>query len=181
MSTSSAVGHGLVRVPMTWERYRAESPTPSEYYDGAMVVMNSPTRRHQLAISRLERALEASLPTGVVVTAGWGWSPTGIREELIPDLMVHRETSDDRTFSGVPLLVAEVLSSNRRDDLLVKFNRYAGWGAPDYWIVDPRDRVILTYRNVDGTFTESGRHTGGTATLSYGDITVRLRLDTLWP
>jgi len=180
MITSSAVSHGLVRVPMTWERYRAESPTPSEYYDGAMVVMNSPTRRHQQIVQRLERVLEVSLPAGTAMTAGWGWSPADVEEELIPDVMVHSETTDDATFTGIPLLVVEVLSSNRRDDLVARFNRYAAWGARDYWIVDPRDKVLLTFRSESGIFSESGRHTDGRVNLSYADIRVELDLDDLW-
>jgi Uma2 family endonuclease len=66
------------------------------------------------------------------------------------------------------------------DDLVAKFNRYAAWGARDYWIVDPRDKVLLTFRSESGIFSESGRHTDGRVNLGYADIRVELDLDDLW-
>lgn len=86
----------------------------------------------------------------------------------------------DDPFIGVPHLVVEVLSSNRRDDLVAKLNRYAAWGAPSYWIVDPRDRIIRTYRLEDGIYVGTGSFTEGQAVLTYGDVGVPVDLDTLF-
>ncbi len=83
--------------------------------------------------------------------------------------------------TSTPHLVVEILSSNRRDDLVGKLNRYAQWGAPAYWIVDPRDHVILTHRLEDGYFVETGRYTDGPATLTYGDVKVPVDVDALLP
>ncbi|MFT4289236.1 Uma2 family endonuclease [Nocardioides sp.] len=171
---------GLVRIPMTWEEYLAADVVPSDYYDGAMVVMNRPRRTHQEIARRLEDALRATAPEGVEVIREWGWSPAGVKEELGPDLMAFPQTDEDLRFSGVPFLVVEVLSGNRRDDLVAKLNRYAAWGAPDYWIVDPRDRVVITLRNDSGTFTETGRFTDGDVTLRYGAVEVPVDLDALF-
>ena len=145
----------LMRAPMSWDEYLALEDTPGEYYGGC------------------------DLAPGTSVTQAWGWSPTGVREELIPDLMVHDETDEERTLTGTPHLVVEILSSNRRDDLVGKLNRYAQWGAPAYWIVDPRDHVILTHRLDGGYFVETGRFTSGAAKLAYGEVEVSVDIDTL--
>ena len=39
-------------------------------------------------------------------------------------------------------MVIEVLSTNRTDDLVRKSTEYLGAGVRQYWIVDPRDRVL---------------------------------------
>ncbi|GGU30580.1 Uma2 family endonuclease [Nocardioides albus] len=178
MSTASH-SDDLSRVPMSWDEYLALEDTPGEYYGGSLVTMAPPGRNHQRIIHELHVLLERNLEAGLDITQGWGWSPEGIREELILDLMVHDKTDDERTLRTTPHLVVEVLSSNRRDDLVGKLNRYAQWGAPAYWIVDPRDHVTLTHRLEDGYFVETGRFTDGSATLTYGDVEVPVDIDAL--
>lgn len=181
MSIVRPTDDDLVRIPMSWEEYLAHDElVPSEYYEGALVLMNHPRRHHQEIIVRLLDVLRDHRPEDARVTPGWGWSPPDVREELIPDLMVHPVTDEDHTFTGTPLLVIEVLSSNRRDDLFAKFVRYARWGALHYWVVDPRDRLLLTFENHDGTFVETGRHTEGTVTVEYGGTAVPIDLDALF-
>jgi Uma2 family endonuclease len=171
---------GLVRIPMSWEEYLTHDElVPSEYYEGALVLMNHPRRHHQVLVVRLLDLLRETKPADADVTPGWGWSPPDVREELIPDLMVHPVTAEDHTFTGTPLLVVEVLSSNRRDDLFAKFVRYARWGARHYWVVDPRDRLLLAFDNHDGTFVETGRHTAGRVRIPYADVVVPVDLDEL--
>lgn len=171
---------GIVRVPMSWEDFRnLDEPFPSEYYGGCLVVMNAPGRRHQVIIQRLYAAISAVIPRGQGVVPNWGWSPVRLHEYLIPDLMVHPTTEEDLEFSGIPHLVVEVLSTNRRDDLVAKVQRYARWGAPSYWIVDPRDRLVLTFELQDETYVETGRFTSGQVTLSYGSVPVPVDVDAL--
>lgn len=170
----------IVRVPMSWEDYLAlDEPCPSEYYGGALVVKGGPTRRHQTIIGRLLRLLYSHSGEGTHVLAGWGWSPVGVRELLIPDVMVFDDTDDEDCLSGTPRLVIEVLSTNRSDDLMAKMQRYARWGAPDYWVVDPRDGLVLTYGLHDGIYVEAGRFTSGDARLTYGDVEVPVDIDEL--
>lgn len=91
---------------------------------------------------------------------------------------MSESTYDD---TGVPHLLVEVLSSNRRDDLVSKVSRYAAWGAPDHWVLDPRDHAVLTFRNVGGVFELTERLTGGNAVGSFGpaDRRVRVAVDAL--
>lgn len=170
----------LQRIPMTWEHYESlDEPVPSEYYGGALVVVPTPSQGHQHVVGRIWMILEETAPEGVRATMGWGWSPAGVREELIPDVMVHARTSERARFTGVPLLAVEVLSTNRSDDLVMKTQRYADWGLQDYWIVDPRDRVIRTYRFSDGDLVERQRFIEGRVTLTYGDVEVPVDIDEL--
>ena len=54
---------------------------------------------------------------------------------------------------GAPDLMIEVISeSNRTHDTVVKFRDYAEHGAREYWLVDPREREISTWRGVDRRF-----------------------------
>ncbi len=42
----------------------------------------------------------------------------------------------------VPLMVVEVVSTNRKDDYVDKVEEYQGLGIPEYWIVDGRDKLV---------------------------------------
>lgn len=172
-------GDELQRFPMTWEEYLEADVVPSEYYGGALVVAAQPSQRHQDIQFDLQVILRRSLAPGTKVTAGWGWIPTGVREELGPDLMVHDVTDEQRALSGVPHLVVEIVSSNRASDFVAKAQRYAKWGAPCYWLVDPRDHEVTTMVLADGLYTVSGVFTTGEATLRYGEVDVLVDIDAL--
>ena len=70
------------------------------------------------------------------------------RTLLAPDLcIVLRERLDlvgDRMVEGAPDVAMEILSSDRRRDLVRKRQLYAEAGVPEYWIFDPDgDTVTL--------------------------------------
>lgn len=177
------VGDRIVRIPMTWEEYLStDTDIPGEYYGGAMVIRGISGKTHQRTIRRLVTVLEAAAPANAEILSEVGWSPDGIKEALIPDVLVFPEEdgNPDGPFVGVPYLVVEVLSTNRRDDLVEKMNRYAAWRATDYWIVDPRDRIVRTYRLEDGVYVTSGEFTGGRVTLTYADVAMPVDLDALF-
>lgn len=171
----------LQRFPMSWEEYLTlDEPVPSEYFGGALVVSAAPSQHHQAIEFRLQMLLHQHLAPGTEVTHGWGWSPADAREELIPDLMVHDRTDEQRALRGIPHLVVEIVSSHRGKDLVAKVQRYAAWGAPSYWIVDPRDRVVITMALGDGLYAETARLTAGSGVLTYGDVRVPADLDELF-
>ena len=70
-----------------------------------------------------------------------------------PDLVIilqgGRATVTDRMVEGVPDIVVEILSSDRRRDLVRKRQVYAEAGVPEYWIFDPRadSATLLELRN----------------------------------
>jgi Uma2 family endonuclease len=170
----------LQRIPMSWEEFlRHDHPENSEYLGGCLIRMAPATKKHQLVIKRLERLLDAHLPHGAQSLQSVGWSPRGVREHLVPDVLVFRDIDDEALFSGIPLLVVEVVSTNRNGDMVAKRERYAAWGAPSYWIVDPREHEVLTMELRDGGFVETGRFSGGEATLRYGAVEVPVDVDAL--
>jgi Uma2 family endonuclease len=181
MTVAVSRSDDLQRFPMSWEEYLTfDEPVPSEYFGGALVVSPSPSKHHQDIEFRLQTVLHENLPPGAEVTRGWGWSPEGVREQLIPDLMVHGPPTDQWALRAVPFLVVEILSTNRSKDLVAKQQRYAAWGAPSYWIVDPRDHAVKTLVLRDGIYQEAGHFTSGTAVLQYGDVEVPVDLDALF-
>jgi len=138
---------------LTWEQYGAlTEDTRGECIDGRLVANAPPDEFHQTVPTRLLIALTAGLPRTHRVLPTWGWEP--VDDEFEPDLIVYAlaDRSDPRRFTGTPDLCVEVLSSNRRHDLVLKMTRYAAAGLPRYWIVDPRDRTLTTYVLEDGTF-----------------------------
>jgi Uma2 family endonuclease len=50
-------------------------------------------------------------------------------DEFIPDVMVHPVTAENVRFTGTPLLLIEVLSTNRSDDLVVRTGKVRGGGC----------------------------------------------------
>lgn len=64
---------------MSWDDWVALGETKhAEYYDG-LVVVNPPTRRHQVLQRRLATALAAYAPAGTEVVPEGGWAPDGVR------------------------------------------------------------------------------------------------------
>ena len=78
----------------------------------------------------------------------------GDGDYLAPDLVwVRRERTgiiSDRGIEGAPDLVVEVASPSTADrDRGIKRERYAYYGVPHYWIVDPRQRHVEVYRMLE--------------------------------
>ena len=57
-------------------------------------------------------------------------------------------------FEGVPDITVEVLSTDRRRDLVRKRQLYAEAGVREYWIVDPRADTVILLELRDGEYAE---------------------------
>jgi Uma2 family endonuclease len=63
----------------------------------------------------------------------------------------------DTNLRGAPELIVEVLSpSTAQYDKTVKFNLYQSAGVREYWMADPRDRLIEVHQLVDRIFVRVG-------------------------
>ena len=65
-----------------------------------------------------------------------------------PDMFVvcDRGKSDGARINGAPDLIVEILSpSNEGHDRYVKLNLYVKAGVREYWIIDPKNKVIQMY------------------------------------
>ncbi|MET8623232.1 Uma2 family endonuclease [Kitasatospora sp. NPDC004669] len=117
-----------------------------EIADGEIVMMMSPVRKHELAVIRIARQLNAQLPTthpGYIAHPGADLEDAGLGRLRNPDLMVFSEkvleSDQPALLPHEVLLVVEIVSkSNPENDYRNKVHDYAAMGIPLYVIVDPR-------------------------------------------
>jgi Uma2 family endonuclease len=124
-----------------------------EILDGELFVTPSPTSRHQIVLANLFRILDARVRErglGRVLFASLDviFADTSIAE---PDLLYvdtgRTSLISNRGIEGAPALLIEALSpSSIRADRRVKFELYARFGVPFYWIVDPDALTLEAYR-----------------------------------
>ncbi|OON99484.1 MAG: hypothetical protein ATN35_12375 [Epulopiscium sp. Nele67-Bin004] len=82
------------------------------------------------------------------------YNPDKPKNHIIPDISVMCEPNKFKPngYYGVPSLIVEILSSNRKDDLITKLELYERLGVSEYWIVDPSNDTINQYVLLDGKF-----------------------------
>lgn len=124
-----------------------------EILDGELFVTPSPAPRHQIVLANLFSVLDAYVrrrQLGIVLFAPLDviFADTSIAE---PDLLyldnARMSLMSNRGIEGPPALLVEALSpSSTRADRRVKFDLYARFGVPYYWIVDPEARALEAYR-----------------------------------
>jgi Uma2 family endonuclease len=110
-----------------------------EIVDGVLVVTGSPKMRHQRAVGRLLKLLDAACPPEYEVFLGPFAVVLAHDTVMQPDLLVARVADLTETeLPAPPVLAVEVLSpSTWMIDLNLKSKRFARAGTPGYWVVDP--------------------------------------------
>ncbi len=135
-----------------------------EVIDGALYMAPAPHPRHQRILFNL------TLLFAPFVTGGNAWgeaffAPIDVifasEDVFQPDLIfISRERLhiiSDRGLEAAPDLVVEVLSpSTRSRDLNLKRRRYAHFGVPEYWPIDPETRTIRVLDLFGGEYVERG-------------------------
>jgi Uma2 family endonuclease len=123
-----------------------------EVIEGEVLVTPAPSPMHQLVVFRLAMALHQYVERrklGVVLPDVDLLFVTG--QFLRPDLVFVPENArsgiTNRGVEEAPGLVVEVLSPTSRSiDQVKKPRRYGEFGIPEYWVVDPNDRVVWVWR-----------------------------------
>ncbi|TCP21166.1 Uma2 family endonuclease [Scopulibacillus darangshiensis] len=144
---------GVREQPLTYDDYAAVPDDGQRYelVNGRLELMApAPSPKHQLIAKEIGSTLDSVCgsdyillyaPIDVIL------SDTDIRQ---PDIvMIHKRRAEFITHRGIegpPDLVVEVLStSSVKRDRGSKVKSYARYGIPEYWIVDPINRILEQY------------------------------------
>lgn len=124
-----------------------------ELIDGVIYDMAAPVDVHQI-ISGLLHAKFLAYIQGEKGECVPVMSPIDVQLDedektmVQPDVIIicdRNKFKNGRIF-GAPELVVEVLSpSTRKKDMKIKLKKYINAGVKEYWIVDPKDKRVITY------------------------------------
>ena len=149
-------------IRLTLDQFLAlpEQEQRCELIDGVLRIAAFPIPAHQfLAVVLLTRLSEQIMETG----QGIALPRTGVilaRDSAVgPDITVIRADRThiigDTVINDAPDIVVEVLSSNRRADLVRKRELYEALGIPEYWILDgAADTLTVLALGPDGRYWE---------------------------
>ena len=138
---------------MTIDEFLAIGETPGKWEldDGVLYIAGSGSQDHQFLMRRLCRHIEDHLlastpPAGRLHHAITTILSRNRHRAPEPDIVVilagRNDVSGIVHVEGVPDIVVEILSTDRRRDLTLKRDLYAESGVREYWIVDPRDDTV---------------------------------------
>jgi Uma2 family endonuclease len=153
---------------------------PIELIGGQLVVAEPQGAYHASAVSTVDYALRAVLPSGWTVRLQ---APVSLDEESEPepDLVVvpGRPADYRRAHPAYAVLVIEVAESSLAFDREQKGSLYARAGIEEYWIVNLVARVLEVYREPapDDSAAYGWRYRSG-AVLAPADVVVPLAFAT---
>ena len=136
-----------------------------ELDDGELFLMPRPRRQHQFLATWLAWYIASYLNTCPEPPAELYHELVVIlsrarRRVLVLDLaIVLRENTGifaGGYAEGPPDIVVEILSGNRRRDLVYKRRVYAEAGVREYWVVDPRHDTVTLLELRGGGYVERG-------------------------
>lgn len=132
-----------------------------EVIDGEAFMVPSPTERHQTVAGELHYHVLHHLRQhggGRVYIAPFD-TVLSDRNVFQPDVVFIADEDlgvlTEANIWGTPTWVIEVLSSDKRRDRKLKFEQYERYGVPEYWIIDPVERMVEVYRLEGGLYGEA--------------------------
>ena len=150
---------------MSLEEFLALGETDErlELFDGVLYVMSTPTKDHQFLMGQLYLLIALYLD-GLEIPLAEAYqdittilSPE-LQRAVEPDLVVilagRTDIGGRIHVEGVPDIVVEILSTDRRHDLVFKRRIYAEAGVREYWIFDPVNDTVLSLELQDGEYAE---------------------------
>lgn len=160
----SYIGYGREASFREFLELRNNSEERYEYIDGQIYLLASPKIAHQVALAELfgifynffqgKKCRPMTAPFDIELKRS-----NGNINMVQPDLMVicdlEEKLGEDGYYKGVPDLIVEVLSnSTKKVDMIKKLDLYMSCGVKEYWIVNPRNRVVTVYHFRDQYFYE---------------------------
>jgi Uma2 family endonuclease len=124
-----------------------------EIIDGVLYMANAPGYPHQFTVAKLLTHLSVFVDQrqlGIVLTAPFEIHLSATSKPVQPDVFFIAAARPlkytDKFFAGAPELIVEVISpSSIRLDRAIKLAAYERAGVREYWLADPRLRVVEVY------------------------------------
>ncbi len=125
-----------------------------ELIDGVIYNLASPSYEHQYAVNEIHGAFYNWFKHKKCISLTSPFDVTFFKAEdnicvVQPDIIIicDQDNMDKKgKYKGVPTLVVEVLSmSTRSKDLIKKLELYRQCGVKEYWMVDPKNKLINVY------------------------------------
>lgn len=127
-----------------------------EYIDGEIVLLESPSAKHQDISGDLYVILREFFKGGPCKVYYAPFDVHFFKPEIKdpdlmqPDLIVACDAKDKINergrYMGTPSLVIEILSPGTRSkDMVTKLNTYMLSGVQEFWVIDPQHKIALVY------------------------------------
>lgn len=121
-----------------------------EVFDGVIHNMSSPSQEHQTISMELSTTLNTYIKSKQghcrVFHAPFDVKLNDAPLTIVqPDIMIvcDKNKLDGKRCNGAPDFIIEIISpSNASDDYIRKLYYYENYGVREYWIVDPRRKII---------------------------------------
>jgi Uma2 family endonuclease len=149
-----------LRLPDDGKRY--------EIIEGVLYVANVPSVEHQFTVAEIlfhlklfvrEGGLGQVFPAPIEVHLSETSKP--VQPDVVYIQTARQPASGAQFFAGAPDLIIEVISPNSiRLDRHIKFDAYEKSGVPEYWLADPKARLVEIYTLSNGEYALLGQYTG---------------------
>ena len=180
----------IERVVLTYKDYLAMPDDGRRYeiLDGEVAVSATPVTLHQLIVGNLYWVLRGHVhgrrlgqvylsPITVILA-----NTTVVEPDLVYVDTGRAGLVTDRGIRGAPTLAIEVLSpSTATSDRGPKFQLYARYGVPYYWIADTDAREVEAYELADQRYRLASRAHGDTSMALPPFADLFFVPDALWP
>jgi len=148
-----------LRLPEDGKRY--------EIIEGVLYVANAPSIEHQFTVSEIHFYLKLFIrdrDLGQVYTSPLEVHLSETTKPVQPDVLFiraeHQPPPGTQFFDGAPDLIVEVISPGSiRLDRHIKFDAYETNGVLEYWLADPKARLVEVYTLSNGEYALLGQYT----------------------
>lgn len=125
--------------------------TLAEVINNILYMSPAPNYQHQLILGKLYTAMNIYITQNDLGECVF--SPVdvylGNDNAVQPDIIfIAKENLNiikEGKVKGTPDVVVEVLSNNKKHDLLLKKNLYETFGVKEYFIINPADKEVISY------------------------------------
>ena len=144
-----------VKIKFTYEDYKSLPESETERYElleGELVMVPSPSYKHQLTSGNLEFLLRKFVrenDLGIVLNAPFDvvFEEAGEKKVTQPDIFyISKERTHiigEDEIQGAPDLIIEIISPRTKErDRGYKRTLYARHGVKEYWLVDPEAKTV---------------------------------------